>query len=318
MMRGPQFSVRVAGKFDLAPGICMLELVHPQGQPLPAFDAGAHVDVALPGGHVRQYSLCNAPSERHRYLLGILRQADGRGGSQAVHDSVHPGDMLSISEPKCHFALVDEASESVLLAGGIGITPILAMAEHLSAHGRAFSFDYFCRSAGAAAFLDRIAGAPWAARARTHFDDQGGGDLAAIIGAAHAGKHLYVCGPTGFLDAALAAARRLGWSEAHLHREYFSNETAEGGGDAFDIQIASTGTIIRVASGQSITAALETEGITVPTSCEQGVCGTCVTRVLAGTPDHRDLFLTDEEHAANDCMTVCCSRSSSPLLVLDL
>jgi vanillate O-demethylase ferredoxin subunit len=237
-----------------------------------------------------------------------------------MHEQVHAGDLLTISEPKCHFALDEEATESVLLAGGIGITPVLAMAEHLAANQRDFSLDYFARSAGVAAFLDRIAGAPWTAQARTHFDDQAGGagDLAAIIGAPHAGKHLYVCGPTGFLEAALGAARRLGWNEAHLHREYFSNDLVDTSGATFNVQIASSGKIVRIAPEQSIAAALEAQGIFVPTSCEQGVCGTCITRVLAGTPDHRDLFLTDDEHAANDCMTVCCSRSKSATLVLDL
>lgn len=318
MIHGPQLRVGVTAKTEAVPGICVVELRHPLGEPLPAFAAGAHIDVALPGGHIRQYSLCNSPAEHHRYLLGVLDQPGGRGGSRSMHQEVQIGDVLTISEPRCHFALHEEATESVLLAGGIGITPILAMAEHLSMRGRSFSLDYFARSAGTAAFLDRIAGAAWAGRARTHFDDQGGAELGAIIGAPHAGKHLYVCGPAGFLGAALDAARGLGWNEAHLHREYFSNETAGTGGGAFGVQIASTGKIIQVAPEQSIAAALEIEGIVVPTSCEQGVCGTCITRVLVGSPDHRDLFLTDEEHAANDCMTVCCSRSRSPLLVLDL
>jgi vanillate O-demethylase ferredoxin subunit len=318
MSEGRRLTVRVANKTDLVPGSCLLELVHPQGEPLPPFAAGAHIDVALPGGHVRQYSLCNAPAERHRYLLGILDQPGGRGGSRAIHEQVHAGSLLDISEPRCHFALDDGATDSILLAGGIGITPLLAMAEHLAARRRAFSLDYFVRSAAAAAFRERIACAPWSDRARMHADDEGGGDLGAVIGMPRDGKHLYVCGPTGFLDAALDTARRLGWPEDHLHREYFSNGDANVSGGAFDVRIASSGKTIRVASAQSIAAALAAENIVVPTSCEQGVCGTCITRVLAGTPDHRDVFLTDEERAANDCVAVCCSRAATPLLVLDL
>jgi vanillate O-demethylase ferredoxin subunit len=318
MSEARRLTVRVASKTDLVPGTCLLELVHPKGEPLPPFAAGAHIDVVLPGGHVRQYSLCNAPAERHRYLLGILDQPGGRGGSRAIHEQVHAGSLLDISEPRCHFALDDGAADSVLLAGGIGITPLLAMAEHLAARQRTFSLHYFVRSAGAAAFRERIACAPWSDRARTHANDEGGGDLSAVIGMPREGKHLYVCGSTGFLGAALETARRLGWRDDYLHREYFSNGDANAGGDAFDVRLASSGKTIRVARGQSITAALAKAGIVVPTSCEQGACGTCLTRVLAGTPDHRDLFLTNEERAANDCLAVCCSRAVTPLLVLDL
>lgn len=318
MIKGRQLTVRVASKTALAPGICSLELVHPNGEPLPAFAAGAHIDVALPSGQVRQYSLCNAPAERHRYLLGVLDQPGGRGGSRAVHEQVHAGSLLSICEPRCHFGLAEDAAESVLLAGGIGITPLLSMAEHLAAQGRPFSLDYFARSAGSAAFLDRIAGAPWSGRARTHFDDQGGGDLSEAIGAPHPGKHLYVCGPAGFLDAALATARRLGWREDHLHREVFSNAGASADGGAFTVRIASTGQEYPVGAEETVVAALARAGIAIPVSCEQGVCGTCLTRVVGGIPEHCDMFLTEEEQAKNDQFTPCCSRSLTPVLVLDL
>jgi vanillate O-demethylase ferredoxin subunit len=318
MIRGQQLTVRVASKTTLAPGICLLELVHPQGAPLPSFAAGAHIDVALPGGHVRQYSLCNSPAERHRYLLGVLDQPGGRGGSRTVHEKVEPGSMLSISEPRCHFALADDAGESVLLAGGIGMTPLLSMAEHLAAQARPFSLHYFARSAGSAAFLDRIAGAPWSARAHMHFDDQGGGDLGAVIGAPRAGKHLYVCGPAGFLDAALHAARHLGWREEHLHRECFSNASAGAGGGDFKVRIASSGQEHLVGADETVVAALARVGIDIPVSCEQGVCGTCLTRVLDGVPEHRDMFMTVEEQAKNDRFTPCCSRALTPVLVLDL
>ena len=318
MIRGRQLTVRVADKVYLAPGICSLELVHPDGKPLPPFAAGAHIDLALPGDHVRQYSLCNAPSERHRNLLGVLDQPGGRGGSRAVHEKLHAGALLSISEPRCHFALAEEATESVLLAGGIGITPLLSMAEHLAVQQRAFSLDYFARSVRTAAFLDRIAGAPWSGRARMHFDDQGGGDPGAVIGAPDTGKHLYVCGPTGFLDAALDTARRLGWREDYLHREYFSNEGANADGGAFKVRIVRTGLEYVVGTNETVVAALARVGIDIPVSCEQGVCGTCLTRVLGGIPAHRDMFLTEEEQARNDQFTPCCSRALTPVLVLDL
>jgi len=151
-----------------------------------------------------------------------------------------------------------------------------------------------------------------------HFDDQGGGDLGVVIGAPRAGKHLYVCGPAGFLDAALHTARHLEWREEHLHREYFSNESASAGGGDFKVRIASSGREYLVGADESVVAALARVGIDIPVSCEQGVCGTCLTRVLDGIPEHRDMFLTEQEQAKNDQFTPCCSRSLTPLLVLDL
>jgi len=315
-------TVRVARKTVEAEDICSFELVSVDGKPLPAFAAGSHIDVQLPGGITRQYSLCNDPVESHRYLIGVLRDAASRGGSRAMHEHVDVGDTLVISAPKNHFALAHEARRSVLLAGGIGITPILCMAERLAISGADFEMHYCTRSRARTAFHDRIRAAPFSARVAFHFDDgafEKKLDLATLLAKPAAGTHLYVCGPKGFMDSVLGTARANGWPEAQLHWEFFTADVAPQPGDAaFDVKLTSSGRIVRVAPDQTVVHALSAAGIEVQTSCEQGICGTCLTRVLEGQPDHRDMYLTPEEHAANDQFTPCCSRAKTALLVLDL
>jgi len=313
--------VRIARKTIEAQDICSFELVADDGGALPPFGAGAHIDVHLDGGLVRQYSLCNDPRERHRYLIAVLREPASRGGSAAMH-ALREGQEIEISEPRNHFALARDARSHLLLAGGIGITPILAMAEQLMAEGAAFEMHCCTRSADRTAFAQRMRASAFAPLVRFHHDDGPVAqklDIAALVAAPEPGMHLYVCGPAGFMEAVLSAARSAGWVELALHREYFAGTATTSDGDgAFDVQLASSGALIRVAADQSVVAALAAAGVQVPVSCEQGVCGTCMTRVLDGTPEHRDLFLTDDERARGDCFTPCCSRALSPRLVLDL
>lgn len=321
MSATPTLAVRVARKVPLAEGICGLELVAADGGPLPAFTAGAHIDLHLPGGPVRPYSLCNPPGETHRYRLGVLRDAASRGGSQAVHEQLQEGQVLAISPPRNLFALVDDAPASLLIAGGIGITPLLAMAARLAAANAPFQLHYAARSRRHAAFVDELARAPYASRVHLHFDDEAAGPLALdrVLDGAADGTHLYVCGPAGLIQATLATARARGWPEARLHHESFTPTPVPGDqAGSFEVELASTGQVVAVPAGQTIVQALAAAGVEVMTSCEQGVCGTCLTRVLAGQPDHRDSYLTTEERAANDQMLVCCSRARSPRLVLDL
>ena len=318
-----ELQVRVARRTLEAEGICGLELVAADGMPLPAFAAGSHVDVHLPGGIVRQYSLCNDPAETHRYQIAVLRDPGSRGGSAAVHDLVAEGDALRISAPRNHFALAADAPRHLLLAGGIGVTPILCMAERLAQLGASFRMHYSGRSAQRMAFRARIAAAPFADRVQLHFDDGAHAqrlDIAAVLAAAEADTHLYVCGPQGFMDAVLGTARQQGWEEKRLHWEFFAAADAgpRGGDAAFEVQLASSGRVVSVAADQSVTQALLAAGVEVMVSCEQGVCGTCLTRVLAGEVDHRDAYLTPEEQAANDQFTPCCSRARGARLVLDL
>ncbi|WP_341892649.1 PDR/VanB family oxidoreductase [Variovorax sp. YR752] len=321
-MSGVTLSVRVARKTVEAEGICSFELVSADGAPLPAFAAGSHVDVQLPGGLTRQYSLCNDPTETHRYLIAVLRDPSSRGGSAAMHEQVNEGDTLTIGAPKNHFALAHEAASHLLLAGGIGVTPLLCMAERLANAGAAFEMHYCTRSKSRTAFVPRIEASPFAERVQFHFDDGPAAqrlDIAALLAQAPAGRHLYVCGPKGFMDAVLGSARAQGWPEAQIHFEFFGAEpAAAGGGEAFEVMLASSGRVIPVPAGVSVVQALGQCGVAIATSCEQGVCGTCLTKVIDGVPDHRDLYLTPEEQAAGDQFLPCCSRAKSARLVLDL
>lgn len=314
----------VADRLDDRGDIVRLDLVAPDGGDLPAFEAGAHVEleVADAAGTVfhRSYSLWGDPADHRRWRLGVLLDPASRGGSKAVHAVARPGATLKASAPRNHFPLAVDAAPSVLIGGGIGITPMLAMAQALHAAGRPFELHYCTRSAERTAFLDLLPTFPFADRIHLHHDDGGAeGPFVPATGlpAASAGAHLYVCGPTGFMDWILGAAAAAGWDEAHLHREYFSAEV-DVSGAAFEVEARRSGVTVRVEEGVSIAAALAEAGVTVPLSCEEGVCGTCLCDVLEGTPDHRDHFLTDDEKAGGELILVCCSRAKSAKLVLDV
>jgi vanillate monooxygenase ferredoxin subunit len=322
MSNASALSVRVANKATQAQDIMTFELVDVNGAALPAFAAGSHVDVHLPGGITRQYSLCNNPQETHRYLIAVLFDAASRGGSRAMHEQVAVGQLLQISVPKNHFTLAHEAGRSLLLAGGIGVTPILCMAERLAGIGAEFEMHYCTRSVERTAFKDRIAGSGFASKVKFHFDDGDAAqklDMNRLLAEPQDDLHLYVCGPKGFMDAVLKTARTAGWPESQLHFEFFGAEVAKSDSDAgFDVKLASSGRIVRVAKDKTVVKALADAGVEILTSCEQGVCGTCLTRVLEGVPDHKDSYLTLEEQAANDQFLPCCSRAKTASLVLDL
>jgi vanillate O-demethylase ferredoxin subunit len=312
--------VKVACRTNEADGICSYELVSADGTPLPPFTAGAHIDVHLGVGIVRQYSLCNAPHETHRYVIGVLHEPASRGGSRAMHERIVEGAELEVSEPRNHFGLAEGPQHSVLFAGGIGITPMLAMAEHLHAQDLLFTLHYSVRGRARAAFRSRLEASPFASQVRLHVDDEGTRlDVPAALAACPSGAHAYVCGPAGYIDYVLATARALGWNDDCLHREYFGAAPAANDGErAFDVRIASSGRTYTIPAGRTVVQVLAEHGVDVPVSCEQGVCGTCLTRVLDGVPEHRDLYQTEEEQAANDQFTPCCSRAKTALLVLDL
>lgn len=318
-----ELDVRVVRKRREATDICSFELAEVGGRSLPPFAAGSHIDVHMRGDLIRQYSLCNPPWERDRYVIAVLRDAQSRGGSVSMHDDVQQGDVLRISTPKNFFPLLDESTTSSLLfAGGIGITPLLCMAEQLQVQGRPFALHYCTRERDRTAFYERI-DRTFAERAAFHFDagpPEQRLDIAAVLEQAQQGAHLYVCGPSGFMEWLIGAAKSAGWPDARIHREYFKGaQDFDGEADRpFRIKIASTGQVLMVASGETVIDVLSNHGIDLPKSCEQGICGTCLTRVLDGEPDHRDMFLTEREHAKNDCFTPCCSRARSDLLVLDL
>ncbi|UUQ65330.1 PDR/VanB family oxidoreductase [Pseudomonas fuscovaginae UPB0736] len=301
-------------------GVVVLDLIRRDGTPLPMFDAGAHVDLHIGPGLVRQYSLCSNPADQSVYRLGILKDPASRGGSVGVHDTLHEGREVQISTPRNLFPLAAQARRSILLGGGIGITPMIAMAHTLQAAGQDFELHYCGRERGRSAFLAELADSPFAAKVFTHFDNEGPEqrlDLAKVLGRGEAGAHLYTCGPAGFMDWVIQGARDLGYTEEHIHKEYFQVEV-DSSGASFDVVAARSGKTVQVAEGQSILAALAQAGIKIEMSCEQGVCGTCLCDVLEGEPDHRDVYLTDEEKAGNDQILVCCSRAKSKTLVLDI
>jgi ferredoxin-NADP reductase/uncharacterized iron-regulated membrane protein len=317
-----RLSVRVVSKRIDAVDICTFELADPLGNRLPSFSAGSHIDVHIRDDLVRQYSLCNDPRETHRYLIGVLRVPASRGGSVTMHDDIQEGDVVDISEPRNHFQLAHGAKRSLLIAGGIGITPILCMAERLANIGANFELHYCTRSAGRTAFVERIRQSSFAERVHFHFDDgppEQKLDADRLLAHSPTDTHLYICGPTGFMDWILGTARARGWPAQQLHREYFASELRTLPGDKeFEVRLASTGKLYRIPGDQTVVAALAQHGIDIPTSCAQGVCGTCITRVLEGEPDHRDIYQTDAERARNDQFMPCCSRAYSPTLVLDL
>jgi ferredoxin-NADP reductase len=318
--REPRLDLMIARRDEQAPGIVVLDLVDPDGGALPSFEAGAHVDVEISPGLVRQYSLCGNPADRRVYRLGVLLDPTSRGGSAAIHARFHESSRIKISPPLNLFPLAKDVRHSVLIGGGIGITPLMAMAHQLHGAGREFTLHYCARARDKAAFLTELSEAGFRDRVRLHFDD---GvplqrfDPARDISQPADDVHLYVCGPDGFMAWIIAEAQRLGYREPHIHREYFKT-TVDRSGEAFDVVLSRSNRRVTVGAESTIVAALADAGVKVTTSCEEGICGTCLCTVLSGVPDHRDVYLTDEEKAANDQMLLCCSRSKTPQLVLDL
>lgn len=312
------FAVRVARKWQETGRIAGFELRHPDGAALPAFTAGAHVDVHLPGGLVRQYSLCNDPRDTSRYVIAVLLQEGG--GSRAMH-ALEADRLVTIGAPRNHFQVDTGARRSLLVAGGIGITPLLSMAQCLNILDRQFALHYCVRSAADAAFAGQLREAPFASRVHLHADDGPASqrlDVKALLAGAGIDTHLYVCGPAGFIALVTEGARAHGIAPECIHVEHFANSGVLAPGAAFEVRLAGSGKTVTVPAGQSIVDCLAGHGIEIAVSCRQGVCGSCLTTVLAGEPDHQDCYLTDAERASGDRLLPCCSRSKTPLLVLDL
>jgi vanillate O-demethylase ferredoxin subunit len=285
------------------------------------FTAGSHIDLHLPDGMIRSYSLVNDQSERSRYVVAVNKDAASRGGSSFIHETVRAGDVLTISHPKNNFALQEYAAHSVLIAGGIGITPLLSMIRRLEALGRSWDLFYATRTRSAAAFLDELNAIGPSVHANIHVNfDQGPSgrmlDLPAIVKDAPKDAHLYCCGPVSMLEAFEAATADR--PNDHVHVEYFKAKEKPAVAGGFEVKLARSNRTIMVEAGKSILNTLLDAGIAASYACTEGVCGTCETRIIEGLPDHRDLFLSKEEQAANKTMMICCSGSKSPTLVLDL
>lgn len=313
--------VRIAEIRDEAEEIKSFRLVADDGRPLPPFTPGAHIDVHMAPGLVRQYSLCNGPADTDHYLIAVKREARSRGGSAAMHAAVNRGDALTISEPRNTFPLAEGARRHLLFAAGIGVTPLLSMARHLDRDGGAYRLHYFTRSERGTAFLPLLDAAPYRERTRFHVGvapEALPGLLPGLLRERDAGDHLYVCGPVPFMDLVRATAEGAGWAKDSLHFEYFGAAPEAGQGEPFEVELARSGLVIAVARGQTLLQALRGAGIEVESSCEQGTCGTCATAVLEGEPDHRDQFLSDDQKDENMIIMPCVSRAKSRRLVLDL
>ncbi len=304
-----------------ADDVISIELRPESGTEFPVFTPGSHIDLHLPNGLERRYSLSNPCEERSRYVIGVLRDRASRGGSRCVHEQLRVGMRLPISAPRNHFPLHEDAGHTVLIAGGIGITPILCMVRRLKAIGASFEMMYFARSRQGAAFVAELEamGIPL----MLHFDQEKGGppDLKALLcaRAPDARTHYYACGPTVMLDAFERICAELGHENAHVER--FAAVEVAASADAhatYTVELRRSGRSITITQGKSILDTLLAAGVEVDHSCCEGVCGSCETRVLAGEPDHRDSILSVKERASNKVMMVCVSGCKSDSLVLDL
>ena len=311
----------VAAVRTVADDVVVLELTDPDGAELPPWEPGAHLELVLPSGLIRQYSLCGRPEDRHRYTVAVLRVADGRGGSREIHDSDLVGTQLEVRGPRNNFPLID-APAYLLLAGGIGVTPLLAMARELAATGRAWSMVYGGRTLDKMAFrseLNEVA----ADRLQVVPEDEAGfPDLRAILGAATPGTAVYCCGPEGMLAAVESLHSQVaGGTTLHIERFSASTEALERAaapGAAFEVELSRSGKVLQVPPERSLLDVVREAVPGIEFSCSEGICGTCETSVLSGDIDHRDDLLTDEEKQAGDTMMICVSRCRSARLVLDL
>lgn len=323
-MHTQTISVLVTRKWNIADEIDGFELSSADGQALPAATPGAHIDVHLPDGMIRQYSLCNGPEHRTHYRLAVKLEPSSRGGSSTMHRTVNLGDRLAISQPRNQFPLATDATFHLLLAGGIGITPLISMAHHLAANGERFALHYFARSSGAAAFDDELSQPDLAPSVTRHIgklpDDTSAvvsRELAAARLNPHA--HVYVCGPKPMIDLVKTQCATIGWSEARVHVEHFqAMDQANGVDHAFQLKLARSGLELNVPSGKSILNVLRDNGVAIDSNCEQGLCGACQTVCLEGIPDHRDTFLSVKEKQQGRYIMPCVSRCKGDFLLLSL
>jgi cytochrome P450/ferredoxin-NADP reductase len=316
----PWLTAKIAQRTVEADDIISLELTSTDGTSLPEFSAGSHIDVEVSNGLVRQYSLSNGPDAASQYRIAVLRESASRGGSVTVHENLTVGTSVRIGRPRNFFPLNESAPASVLLAGGIGITPILSMAYRLHSIKAPMSLHYSSRSRPRAAFLAELQSAPFASNVFNYFDDEptsGRLDVRDILLSAPNAAHLYCCGPKGFIEHVTTTARELGWSEDRVHIEHFA-ATPLLDGAPFDVVAVRSGRTFHVPRDKTILEVLTVAGINIPSSCHSGVCSTCITRVIDGVPDHRDIVLSEEEKNSNNLITVCCSRSKTQTLFLDI
>jgi vanillate O-demethylase ferredoxin subunit len=308
--------VRLTNISYLASGINAYELRPLDGAPVPVFKAGSHIDLHLSNGLVRQYSLLNDEHDRNHFSIAVKRDQGGRGGSVYIHDELRAGSVLEVGGPRNNFPVAEGAPISVFIAGGIGITPIFCMIKRLASLGSPWQLYYSVTRRAELALIETLE----QNAVNVHVDEENNGrllDVPSIVTNAPVGAHLYCCGPSRMLDIFEEAALRTHSAE-NVHIERFGQVIDPSSNGGFIVELARSGRRIHVARGRTVLQALREAGVMVKASCEQGVCGTCETRVLSGIPDHRDTLLSTEEQAANNAMMICCSGSKSEVLVLDL
>jgi ferredoxin-NADP reductase len=313
-----ELQLRVQDISTPADGVRVLDLVSPDGADLPAWSPGAHIDLHL-GDLVRQYSMCGDPADRKVWQVAVLREAESRGGSRFVHDNVSVGDSMLVRGPRNHFRL-EPAPRYRFIAGGIGITPLLPMMAAAEAAGADWTLDYGGRDRTSMAFVDELI-ERYGDKVRFHPREQSrlSTRLPEILAEPRPGELVYCCGPAPLLAAAEAGSTH--WPEGSLHVEHFSPREilVEADDVAFDVELAQSGLLLRIPADKPIMTVMREANIDVPSSCEEGTCGTCETGVLGGEVDHRDSLLTPAEQAVNDVMFICVSRAARgcPRLVLD-
>jgi phthalate 4,5-dioxygenase reductase component len=314
----PDMALRVARAEKIADGIHLFELRHPAGSDLPEFTPGAHVQIRVPNGLIRKFSLANDPAERDRYVIAVKRETTGRGGSISFIDETKTGDQLMVSAPVNDFGLPRNAQAFLFIAGGIGITPIMSMIRYLqSAEGKQFKLYYCTRSPEATAFAEELNAPELKGKVKIHHDQGDPAqalDLWPVLEQRKNREHLYCCGPRSLMQAVRDMTGH--WSSTSVHFEAFSEaETHKPDDKPFTVKLAKSGEVIEVSTETTILEALRARGHEVPSSCESGTCGTCRTKLLSGEADHRDLVLAEHERGSN--VMICVSRARSPQLVID-
>jgi phthalate 4,5-dioxygenase reductase subunit len=309
--------LRVMRNDKIADGIHILEFRDAGGQPLPEFSAGAHIAIQAPNGLLRKYSLCNDPAERDRYLVAIKREANGRGGSCNLIDNIKAGDELMVARPVNDFGLPPRAQDFLFIAGGIGITPIMAMIREVLRQGKRFRLFYCSRSPETTAFLDELSAPEFKNQVTIHYDQGDPArslDLKPVLAERKNREHLYCCGPRPLMEAVRAMTDH--WSSTAVHFEAFSEaETHKPTDKPFKLRLARSGEVLDVPTTKTILEVLRDRGLEVPSSCETGTCGTCRTKLVAGEADHRDLVLAEHERA--DTIMICVSRAKSDEITID-
>ncbi|HET9716188.1 MAG TPA: PDR/VanB family oxidoreductase [Pseudolabrys sp.] len=313
----PALLLRVTRNEEIAGGIHLLEFRHPQGHPLPKFTAGAHIGVHVPKGMLRKYSLCNDPAERERYQIAVKRETNGRGGSRSLIDDAKAGDELTITAPVNDFGLPPRAQDFLFIAGGIGVTPIMAMIHQVQREGKRFRLFYCSRSPETTAFRDELGASRFRDTVTIHYDQGDASrslDLRPVLAERRNREHLYCCGPRPLMEAVRAMTDH--WSPTAVHFEAFSEaDTHKPGDRSFTVRLARSNMVLEVPVTKTILEVLREHGLDVPSSCETGTCGTCRTRLLAGEADHRDLVLA--EHERKDTIMICVSRARGDEITID-